>query len=328
MTLDEFRQQWQSDDPHIPAHTSGSTGRPKPVRLLKSDMQASAIATNTFFRLDTNSQLVCPLALDYIAGKMMAVRAWLLGTDPLMVTPSNNPTLPAHCSLLAVVPSQVTAVAEAIKADKTTVDNLLIGGAALPGALARMLADELPQVAAYESYGMTETCSHVALRRVGGDGLFHAMPGIEFSTDDRGCLVIKTARLSVGRVVTNDIVRIADNYSFEWLGRIDNVINSGGIKLFAEQLEAEISKALASSLFSDINFYITSEPDTKWGNKVVMVVEKDTDGNIPDLDVIKELMKASMPSSHIPKRILAVTSLPRTANGKVRRIMPGQSTEA
>lgn len=327
MTLDEFREQWQSPSLFIPAHTSGSTGQPKPVRLLKADMEASARATNTFFGLDAGSLLVCPLALDYIAGKMMAVRAWLLGAEPLMVAPSNRPDLPPLCSLLAVVPSQVPAVAQAIKAGKTVVENLLIGGAALPISTARMLAEELPQVAAYESYGMTETCSHVALRRVGGDGLFHAMPGVTFSIDSRGCLVIKAERLSEAVIVTNDMVRLADSGSFEWLGRIDNVINSGGIKLFAEQLEAEIAKALASSPFGNIDFYVTSEPDPKWGDRVVMVVEKDADGLSPDVQAMTDHMKAAMPSSHIPKHIVAVPSLARTASGKVRRILPAESAE-
>lgn len=328
MTLEDFRKQWQSPDTYIPAHTSGSTGRPKPISLLKSDMEASARATNTFFGLDAGSKFVCPLALDYIAGKMMAVRAWLSGTEPIMVTPSNNPALPPHCSLLAVVPSQVPAVAEAIKAGRTTVENLLIGGASLPLSLARMLIEELPQVSAYESYGMTETCSHVALRRVGGDGLFHAMPGIEFVTDDRGCLVIKAERLSAKEIVTNDIVRLADSTSFEWLGRIDNVINTGGIKLFAEQLEAEITKALAPTPFAVLNFYITSEPDPKWGQRVVMVVEKDANGCTPDSDNIIESLKTSMPSPHIPKHIIAVPEFARTSNGKIRRILPMQSPEA
>ena len=322
MTLIDFRQQWQSPDPFIPAHTSGSTGRPKPISLLKSDMEASAHATNIFFGLSADSALVCPLALDYIAGKMMAVRAWLLGTEPIMVTPSNSPVLPPHCSLLAVVPSQVPAVAEAVRAGKTIVENLLIGGASLPLSLARMLTDELPQVAAYESYGMTETCSHVALRRVGGDGLFHAMPGIEFATDDRGCLVIRAERLSAKEIVTNDIVRLAGSTSFEWLGRIDNVINTGGIKLFAEQLEAEITKALAPTPFATLNFYITSEPDPKWGQRVVMVVENDADGRTSAPEIIIESLKASMPSVHIPKHIISVPEFARTANGKIRRVLP------
>lgn len=313
LTLEGFRREWLSDSPFIEAHTSGSTGTPKPIRLLKSDMRSSAEATNTFFKLDSGSCLTCPLSLDYIAGKMIAVRAWLLDTEPLMIEPSNSPVLPPHSDLLAVVPSQVPSVIASVKSGKVTVSNLLIGGSALSEDLRKAILSEIPQVAAYESYGMTETCSHVALRRIGGDSLFHAMPSVSFETDSRNCLKVKLDRLSAQTLQTNDIVELITSTSFRWIGRYDNVINTGGLKVFPEQLEHEIK-----AIIPDIaEFYITSEPDTKWGNHIVMVIE-----DCIESDTIIPVLSEKLPHYKLPKRIVSVLALPRTSNGKIRRLSP------
>lgn len=319
MTLDDFRTEWLNGSPVVRAHTSGSTGTPKPVELLKADMLVSARATVDFFGLGCSSDFVCPLSVDYIAGKMMAVRAWLCGTEPTMLAPSNNPQLPPHSDLLAVVVSQVPAIIEAVKSGKCRVRNMLVGGSALHTSLASRITDEMPNVAAYESYGMTETCSHVALRRVGGDGIFRAMKGITFDTDSRRCLRLRLDNYSVKSLQTNDIVDLLSPTSFRWLGRFDNVINTGALKVYPEQVECEITVLIPDCP----SFYISSEPDPKWGDRVVLVTETCApDSPFADISILHNRLAGRLPAHHIPKNIIYVDALPRTANGKIRRIRP------
>lgn len=317
MTLNEFRAEWSAPGDHITAHTSGSTGKPKEIFLFKSDMIVSARATNTFFDLDNSSVFICPLSPDYIAGKMMAVRAWQAGTDPVFVTPSNTPELYGHASLLAVVPSQMPHVLALTGKGILTVENLLIGGAALSEQLK---ADILRAgINAFESYGMTETCSHVALRRV-GDTTFHAMPGIRFEVDNRNCLCISHDGMSFGRLQTNDIVDLLSPDQFVWRGRFDNVINTGGIKVFPEELEAEISRFVSPPF----PFYISSVPSEKWGNEIA-VVAACSQGQ---LNKLKENLSQVMDHRRLPKHFFCVDALPQASNGKVKRIAPLQKNRA
>ncbi len=306
-TIADFMREWESDSSYIIAHTSGSTGAPKEIRLLKSDMLASASATNDFFGIGPASVLALPLSPDYIAGKMMAVRAWLAGAVLLELPVSNNIVLDRDVDLLAVVPSQIPSLLA--NGSINNVKNLLVGGAPLPDDLsARLIAGG---VRAYVGYGMTETCSHVALRHV-GDGMYHAMPGITFSQDERGCLVIESDRFSWRRLVTNDVVQLADDGRFCWLGRADNVIISGGLKIHPELLEAEIRH-----LFPDMPpFYITKEPDQRWGEVPVLVTEPGA--HVITTDILK--LRLSDPR-HTPARIISIPALPVTGH-KILRLTP------
>lgn len=256
-----FIYQWCDDKPYIEAHTSGSTGKPKCIRLLKSDMRVSAESTNRFFNISRDSRLYCPLSADYIAGKMMIVRALVACASLWMEPPSNDIKL-TDCDavdLIAVVPSQVPSLLA--HAGKKHIGNILVGGAQLSHKLAEEIS--AAKINAYVSYGMTETCSHVALRKVGdGEGeVYEGMSDISFAVDDRDCLVIKSDKRSFGELHTNDIVRLVDDRHFEWKGRYDNVINSGGIKVFPEEIEQLIREVIPA----DIEFYVTRGEDDKWG---------------------------------------------------------------
>lgn len=310
--LTAFYREWDSADDFVRAHTSGSTGEPKPVRLLKADMLVSARATNGFFGLGPDSVLALPLSLDYIAGKMMAVRARMAGCSLLCLPVSNEVTLTGPVDLLAVVPSQVPSLLRE-RGGARYARNLLVGGAALPVTTERRLLDA--GVRAFVGYGMTETCSHVALRRVGSD-LYEAMPGIRFESDPRGCLAIVSENFSWRRLVTNDVVSFEGPRAFRWLGRADNVINSGGIKIHPELLEAEINSLVPGMA----PFYVVGEPDYRWGECAVMVAERGA--TEPDLRVLKSLLADSR---HCPKRVVYVDTLPRTPGGnKIRRLRPDE----
>lgn len=309
MTQEDFLRQWHDGKNYITAHTSGSTGIPKEIRLLKSDMLASARATNRFFQLRDDSVYLCPLSLDYIAGKMMAVRAIESGGTAVFIEPSNSPAF-SPCDLLAIVPSQVEALLNS--PELSNISNIIIGGAPLSDEMRNALVKSGAN--AYESYGMTETCSHIALRHV-SEKHFRTMPGIRISTDDRGCLVADIPNMSIGCVITNDLVELSSPTAFRWIGRYDNIINSGGIKIIPEQLESEIQDTLKDTAFSDTPFCISSRPDPKWGRRVVMLIE----GSPETAESMAHII-SSIDSIHRPKEVIAVHALPRTANGKIRRL--------
>ena len=306
-TVADFMREWDAPDEYVTAHTSGSTGTPKTIRLLKSDMRVSARATNTFFGIGAGSVLGLPLSVDYIAGKMMAVRAHEAGCRLVELPVSNEITVPESIDLLAVVPSQIPSLLLSGTADR--VRHLLVGGAPLSAEAAGALTD--CGVDAWLGYGMTETCSHVALRRIADDdNLYHAMPGISFSVDGNGCLTIESERFSWHRLVTRDVVELQSPQTFRWLGRADNVINSGGIKIHPESLEAEIRGALPWLP----SFYIVGEPDARWGSRPVMVAE----GPI-DIALVKSVLRDRRTA---PARVVVVGTLPTTSNGKLLRRLP------
>ena len=287
--VDDFLRLWRDDTDYITAHTSGSTGTPKEIRLLKADMRSSARATNAFFGIGRESTLALPLSVDYIAGKMMVVRAEEAGCSLIELPVSNQVRLDRHADLLAVVPSQVPSLLEN-PATLSHIGALLVGGAPLPEALRQAVVRA--GLRAYIGYGMTETCSHVALRDLAdSDGLFSAMPGVRFSTD---------------------IVDLRDETHFGWLGRFDNVINSGGIKIHPEKIESDM-KTLCPEL---PDFYIESVADDKWG-AVPRIVAEESDA-WPDEKILEVAAGVACAKTR-PRTIRRVASLPRTPNGKLLR---------
>ena len=307
---DRFIEQWNDSNDYIVAHTSGSTGTPKEIKLLKSDMIVSARATCRFFNIDSRSLLVSPLSADYIAGKMMIVRAIVSDASLAMTEPTNRPDLSRfeHIDLLPVVPSQV----DAILADTSNVNrikHLLVGGGKTDEPLEHRIKSS--GIDAWASYGMTETCSHVAVRRLGNpDSCYHALPGITFTTDAESCLAIHSDSFSWKTLQTNDIVELIDNKSFRWLGRRDNIINSGGIKIVPELVEQKISHLI------DVPFYIIGRPDPKWGEAIVLYLE--TDKPIDTATLANTLSTVLSPYER-PKEIMVVEQFERTSSNKIKR---------
>lgn len=306
----EFIALWCSADDYIHAHTSGSTGIPKPVRLLKSDMRASAEATLQFFGLGSGDTLLLPLSPDYIAGKMQIVRAIVGGCNLYTEQPSNRPfhDFNQHMegrTMIAVVPSQVHALLSGPIADKLTY--IIVGGAAIPSHIEELL--KTLKAESYATYGMTETCSHVALRKI-GTASYRALPGVRFSTDHRGCLVIETDTLSVGRIVTNDMVSLISSDEFIFRGRADSVINSGGIKIHPEEIEGLLHRIIPEGC----KLYVTSRPSYVWGEEAVVV----TDCPALTMESVREAL-TSLPESHLPKDIIHKPYLPLTSSGKIIR---------
>ena len=316
-----FVEEYVGDGDYVIAHTSGSTGTPKEIGLKKSDMKASARLTNEFFCINNGSVLYLPLSPTYIAGKMMIVRAIEAGATIYEEAPSNEPLSDYNgpdIDLMAVVPSQLGFLINS-PGLLEKVKSMIIGGGQLPIRVEHWLADR--GVNAYKTYGMTETCSHVALSNVSATEClpFEALGETTFECDERGCLVINAPQFSTKRYVTNDIVKLVDAGRFYWLGRIDNVINTGGIKVFPEEIEAKLA-----TIIPHTRFFITSRQSDKWGEEIVLALEypalpagKIKEGEIkPDF---VERVKKILPAYAVPRRYAAIGKFKETNSGKVIR---------
>ena len=313
MTVEEFIEEWHDNKDYIIAHTSGSTGKPKEVRLLKSDMRCSARATNQFFNIGKNSRLMLCSSPDYIAGKMMIVRALEANAELLVESPSNHPLSDydgSRIDLIAVVPSQALFLANHVSL-LNNVSSMIVGGGEIAPELWEKLA-VLPY-RIYSTYGMTETCSHVALAKISREKEpYKALPGAEFAVDDRDCLIIKAPKYSFGKLVTNDIVRLLSPLSFKWIGRYDNVINTGGIKVFPEEVEQKIAHIIPT------RFYIGSRKSEKWGNEVVLFMECDGLSDYQKDIIMADISNILSPIER-PKDIIFLEKFQETSSGKIKR---------
>lgn len=273
----KFIREWLSGQEHFEMTTSGSTGAPKKILIGRHQMIKSAQRTGEKIKLDRNSLALVCLDPTYIAGKMMLVRCLTLGMGIMAVDPMANPLVKIPVDkcvqFTAFVPYQVQRVLESKHPHLLNgLDKVLIGGAPLSEPLRAQL--DRYQCECYETYGMTETVSHIALRRVNThlkQPYFETLEGINISVDDRGCLVISADYLEKP-VVTNDLVELIDSRTFHWIGRWDSVINSGGIKVLPEKVERELEPILRKHSVTN-RFFIAALPDDKLGNKVVLIIE-------------------------------------------------------
>lgn len=242
ISLYRFVLDWISDSLTIEVLTSGSTGKPKTILLEKEKMIQSALRTGEFFQLKKNDKTLICLPTDFIAGKMMVVRAFVLGLNLCPVEPKGNPLelINDDFKFAAMTPMQLSNILKKKESVKklNQIQNLIIGG----GEISKELADKISKLKnnSWHTYGMTETITHIALKKLNGTNstnYFKALPGVVFEKDERECLVIRADYLSENPIVTNDIVSLVSNLKFEFIGRYDNVINTGSIKVFPEEIE-------------------------------------------------------------------------------------------
>lgn len=297
--IGKFLLEWLNNESFVFVQTSGSTGKPKKIVLEKSAMIASAKATGFFFNLQPTTLALLCLSADYIAGKMMLVRAITLGLHLDVVEPNSNPLANKKYDFVAMVPMQVANSLEKLHLVKT----LLIGGTKVSYQLAESILRTNCQ--AFESYGMTETISHIAIKAIGAKE-FTVLPKVTISLDDRNCLVIEALELSSDKIITNDIVAILNPTQFILKGRIDNVINSGGVKIFPEEIEEKLAKYISA------RFFIASKPDEKFGEKVILVIEGEPFK--VDNTIFSDLLKYQ-----IPKEIVFIDEFVETETNKINR---------
>jgi len=312
-TIYHFLMEWFDEKDYILAQTSGSTGKPKSIRLQKKSIVNSALMTNRFFGLTPkNTALLC-LPASYIAGKMMLVRALVGGFNLLTVAPVANPFEGMNTSIdfTAITPYQLQH--SAITLHHKTVGKIIVGGSPVTHQL-QLLAQTIP-AELYETYGMTETCSHIALRRINGNeqsDFFTILEGISIRQDERGCLAVRAPHLLGTEIVTNDVVEMIDERSFRWLGRADSTINSGGIKIHPEQVEKKLQKLILH------NFFISSLPDENLGEKVVLVIESNP-FTLLNEQILKEEMESLLDKYEVPKLILYLPTFCYSNSNKVLR---------
>lgn len=304
----EFLKQWNDSSPFIEAHSSGSTGEPKQLQLLKVDMEKSARTTVDFFGLRTDSVVASALPATSIATKMAIVRSVVADCKYLPVRPSNTLEITDHVDLLSIAPSQADFLINHPEM-VTNVGTLLIGGSALSPARESALMQ--CGYSFYETYGMTETCSNIALRQA-GEEYFSAKPGIRFSLDKRGCLEVHAPCYSFDGIVTNDMAELISPAKFRLLGRADNAINSGGIKIHPEILERELADSITCP------FYVVGVPSAKWGHEAVLVVEGDDEQRRE----AEEILKKMEDRKRFPQRVVAIAHFLRTHTGKIHRLLP------
>lgn len=319
MTPSEFIQEWNNDADTVGVHTSGSTGTPKPMQVEKARMMASAQMTCDFLGLRGGDTALLCLPCDYIAGKMMIVRSIERGMKLIEAEPSNHPLTHVndHIHLAAMVPSQVY---ETLRCDSECrklkeIDNVIIGGGAVTGEIEQELRG-FPN-AVWSTYGMTETLSHIAMRRLSGPEAsrwYTLMDGVSVSLTDKedgniGRLVIDAPHLCDRQLVTNDIVELKDTTHFRIIGRTDNVICSGGIKLHIEELEEKLRPHLPC------DFCISKRQDPKFGEVAVLLIAA---GNISTGDIMATC-RNTLDYYQLPKHIVTVTAIPMTGNGKIDR---------
>ena len=358
MTLEDFLSEWNSDSDRVLVHTSGSTGKPKPMMVEKKRMLNSARITCDFLGLKPGDSALLCMSLDYIAGKMVVVRSIERHLHLISVSPSGHPLkdinlkdangkdINGEITFAAMVPMQVynTLQVPEERERLTHIRHLIIGGGAIDASLEKELQSLPGNIAIWSTYGMTETLSHIALRRINGaeaSEWYQPFDSVKISQTDEGCLVIDAPLVCAETLVTNDIVEIepyiynkvenheevekhnkVEKLRFRIKGRKDNVICSGGIKIQIEEVEALLKPHLEKP------FMMAKKKDEKFGEIAVLLTE---DEDLKKVEAtIRRLLsgksddsnKSSESKSHkywIPREYLHVDHLPLTETGKPKR---------
>lgn len=307
-----FLSDWLDSKEAIEVKTSGSTGTPKTISLKKEYFVNSALMTGEYFDLGPGNKALLCLSAEYIAGKMMLVRAMVLGLQLDTVEPNTKPldkTTESY-DFTAMVPLQAFNSIQKL----SQVKKLIIGGAPVSSDLKNSLRGLQTEI--FETYGMTETVTHIAVKQlnpspeINESVFFETLSGVKIQNDQRGCLVIDAPQITAQKVVTNDLVDIVDEKHFVWLGRYDNVINSGGVKLIPELIEAKLAKLLSR------NFIVAGVPDEKLGQKLILIVEEKLD---PEVFFKKLKQLRNLDRFEVPKKVYSVQKFQLTKNGKINR---------
>ncbi len=313
--IGDFLLDWLKPSEFIEVRTSGSTGVSKKIKVRKEHMVNSALASGKFFELPASSTALMCLPAKYIAGKMMLVRAMVLGWELDLVPPSANPLdqLYKTYDFCAMTPFQLDNSISRLHLIK----KLIVGGGAVSPNLQEMVQGLNTKV--YETFGMTETVSHIAAKRLNTKkkrkkpAPFKVMPNVHISKDSRECLVIKAPSISDEVLETNDVVEIITYKKFFWKGRFDNVVNSGGIKLYPEEIEIKLGEII------DMRYFLIGMPDNALGEKLVLFVEADfSEELLAELQLKVQSVK-TLDKYEIPKKIYLIQKFEETPNGKIHR---------
>lgn len=316
MKIEEFLEEWNNDSPYVEVKTSGSTGQPKLMLVEKQRMLASARITCDFLGLKSGDSALLCMSLDYIAGKMMVIRSLERGLRLITVEPSGHPLNNCQFSIAnsqldfaAMVPMQVynSLQVPEEKERLKQILHLIIGGGAIDAAMEKELRG-FPN-AVWSTYGMTETLSHIALRRISSaeaSEWYTPFDTVKLSTTDEGCLVVDAPEVCADILTTNDIVELKPDGRFRVLGRKDNVICSGGIKIQIEEVERQLKP------YFRVPYLLTKRHDHKFGEVAVLL----TEGSV---DEARQICEIHLPKFYQPKDYIHVETIPLTETGKPAR---------
>jgi len=312
-----FIVEWHDDNDFVIVHTSGSTGPPEPVKIKKKRLINSARMTLNYLGLREGDRALLCLPCDYIAGKMMLVRSLVGNLKLTVIEPRGNPleNLEGGFDFAAMIPLQVHNIFNSPHGGKKieAIRKLLVGGGAIPARLEECLKKLNNEI--FSTYGMTETVSHIALRRLNGaerSSYYTILPGVTINKDANDCLVIDAPDIADSPVRTRDIVRIFHKNKFEALGRLDNVINSGGIKYNPENIERKLEEIISD------RFIISSVPDARLGDKIVLIIETSDPRKYKSTD-FKNSVNGKLPVFERPKDLFFLKHFPETGNSKIQR---------
>lgn len=348
-----FLEDWFSEKESVSVKTSGSTGTPKSIQLQKELMQNSAKATGSYFILQENTTALLCLPIEYIAGKMMLIRAITLGWHLDSIEANSNPleNVDKEYNFSAMVPLQLENSLSKIHLIK----KIIVGGGVVSNSLQEKLQDI--STAVFATYGMTETITHIAVKKLNKysslrgkmtkqsvvqnettllnnaknnkiaslkkarkDKFYEILPNVTIYKDQRNCLVIDAPKVAKEIIFTNDVVNLISDTQFEWLGRFDNVINSGGIKLHPEKIEEKLSKIISN------RFFVVGIKDEKLGEKLVLIIEVNESviSSHPEISGEKSLFNeiknlTTLSKFEIPKEIHFIKGFVETETGKIQR---------
>lgn len=315
----DFMKKWLEGDQEFVLHTSGSTGMPKPIMVTRGQLEASAAMTGKALSLGSGTRALVCLNVGYVAGLMMLVRGLELDWELTVTEPSSNPVAGLDAvgfDFVAMVPMQLQAILDSAATGKlvSNLGKILLGGAPVgPALAARIKGLGIP---VFQSYGMTETVSHVALKALNGaeaNDSYVFLPGVEFGTDERGCLYVSGAVTNNQLVQTNDLVEIS-GHAFQWIGRADNVINSGGVKIVLDQMDQRIA-AVFHDLAIPNAFFCWWEPDEKLGQKLVLMIENALMST--SAEKLSSEIRSRVSAYENPKHIYFAKAFAKTATDKI-----------
>ncbi|MTI22789.1 hypothetical protein E1176_17285 [Fulvivirga sp. RKSG066] len=316
-----FIKAWRSGQMLFKQQTSGSTGKPKTIEISRARMIASAMLTIKALKLEEGQNSLLCLSPEYIGGKMLIVRSLLNKMNIVAIEPSANPLnkLTHKIDFASFTPMQLFSVLEGDDAIGTAnkISKIILGG----GAVSSRLHEKIQHIESqcYSTYGMTETVSHIALKKLNGpdqSNYYKTFDEIDIDVDDRQCLTVSGSVTNFEKIYTNDRVRLIDKNQFEWLGRIDNIINSGGIKIQSEKIETTLEKLFLDTSFNH-QFFIAGLKDDKLGERVTLFLEGQLDEKLKS--TLNTLLPNVLDKYEIPKDILFVDHFKRTPNGKIDR---------
>jgi len=327
----ELLRQWLTGAQEFGLRTSGSTGQPQLIVLKRRQLAASAARTGDYFDLGPGDRALVCLNCEFIGGKMMLVRGLERRMHLTIVEPHADPFyfVPADAAFdfAAFVPLQLRAVLAAGRAERLNkMRAILVGGAGVePSLLAEIQKLKVP---VYLTYGMTETASHMALRRLNGpqaSAHYRVLPGLHLGQDERGCLTVRGDVTDDQLIVTNDRIELLDKHTFDWLGRVDFVINSGGVKVQAEKVELVLDVALAE-LGQSRRAFVTGQPDERLGQAVTAYVEGESLSPAAERKLLG-LLAERLGKYEVPKAVRYVPAFRATASGKLDRAATLRSVE-